>query len=896
MKIRNRSISFIMAACIILTNINIGFIHASTVNSTIYKDNNCEIIFKVNSQWDTGFEGQIILTNSSDKLIKDWKITFDLPYEINTIWDGEIKAHNGNRYSIQPKQYNNEIKAGAKVIIGFTAARKGSSSIVLPGNVTVSSSITNNENPDKDETLAVPPHEDSTDGLDDDDSYKNFSIRYKVTSQWENEYNMEVTIQNNGENTIENWRLSFNLEDKIQSVWNAKIESSEDNYYIIKNDGWNQDIKPDKKVKFAFTAKFKDLPHEPENAEMNSVCLEVPEKDYIVQCSSADGKTAKVQIKNLSDKEIEDWKISIPNLLKITNIWDAEISSQDNDAYYINNAGYNSSIKAGGTVEFGFNFSGTLPDNKKMQLYQMKLYNINDFIKDKDGDGISDDIETKDYGTSPDKADTDGDGLSDYYEIFVSGTDPLKAETQKGIKDSDLDTDEDGLTIIKEAGLGTDPLLYDTDFDGLSDSEEVNIYRTSPLLYDTDYDGLSDYDEIILGLDPLNKDTGGKGIPDSEKVVKQTITEEIEDGRGINKVEIVLNAKGNAAQDIFIDEVYDISDISSNKALLGAPIEIELDSDIKDAANIKIHFDSSIVKKVSDPDNLILALYDEDKQICKILTSTLNIKDGIISTETKKFGQFCLMDKDRLPKKVLEKGSQRVPNAREIKKISKDTLKKKLKKLITKEQGWKRNFKKYSPEKCVDVALKYEKQAETVSKKVNLPKEYVLAILFRELVCYDLTDDAGDIAVMNYFYHQTQLEMYKKAKWHQKLFMDIKAPIPMREDCSTGLGQIFCNTAIKSNNYAVNEGLLSGKNYKLSNWKHRKKIWYKLKDDNIYNVTMAGYVLRWGANEVSVSQDKFKTPIGAKKILARYNGTGSSATGYGKIVYRYYKLFKRYYK
>lgn len=638
MKKSTQVIIFIMTAILIITNIlsSNKIINAAAISSNIYKDKNCEITFKVNSEWDTGFKGPIIFANTAKELIKDCKITFDFPYEINTIRDGEIKTHKGNNYTIQHKQYNND-----KPI--------------------------------------VQSIQDNTDNLDNDD-YIDFSIRYNITSQLENEYNMEVTIQNNGENIIKNWRLSFNFEDEIQTIWNAKIESSDENYYIIKNDGWNQDIKPNKKVTFGITAKFKNFIHEPENAEMNTACLQVQEKDYIINCSSTDGKTAKVQIKNLSNEEIEDWKLFIPNSFKITDIWDAEISFQDNQFFYINNAQYNSNIKSNSTIEFGFNFSGVLPDNKKMQLYQMKLYNIQDFIEDKDDDGISDDPEVNIYGTSPDKADTDGDGLSDYYELFVSITDPLKTETQKGIKDSKLDLDEDGLTLIEEIELETDPILTDTDYDGLSDGEEVKIYKTNPLQYDTDYDGLSDYDEIILDLDPLKKDTGNIGVIDSKKEVKQTIIEEIERGKGINKVEVILKAKGNVAQDTFIDEVYDISDMSSDKALLGAPIKIEIDSNIKDSAIVKLYLDSSILKKVANSNNLTLALYDEDKQICKILKSKFNKKDAAISTETKIFGEFCLIDKSKLQKKVLQKGSLSV---------SKTTLINKLDNLIKKEQGWK---------------------------------------------------------------------------------------------------------------------------------------------------------------------------------------------------------------
>ena len=50
---------------------------------------------------------------------------------------------------------------------------------------------------------------------------------------------------------------------------------------------------------------------------------------------------------------------------------------------------------------------------------------------------------------------------------------------------------------------GTDPLVADTDGDGLSDGAEVNTHSTDPLVADTDEGGVNDGDEIISGLDPL---------------------------------------------------------------------------------------------------------------------------------------------------------------------------------------------------------------------------------------------------------------------------------------------------------------------------------------------------------------------------------------------------------
>jgi hypothetical protein len=82
-----------------------------------------------------------------------------------------------------------------------------------------------------------------------------------------------------------------------------------------------------------------------------------------------------------------------------------------------------------------------------------------------------------------------------------------------------VDSDNDGLDDVREKEIGTDSKKFDTDLDGLSDGDEVIVYKTNPLLADTDGDGLSDGDEILIWhTDPLNSDSDGDGYKDGEEV------------------------------------------------------------------------------------------------------------------------------------------------------------------------------------------------------------------------------------------------------------------------------------------------------------------------------------------------------------------------------------------
>lgn len=140
--------------------------------------------------------------------------------------------------------------------------------------------------------------------------------------------------------------------------------------------------------------------------------------------------------------------------------------------------------------------------------------NLNDW----DEDGIPDSVESY-YGTNRYIKDTDNDVLTDYEELFYTYTDPLIFDSLvKGVSDGELDLDDDGLTNIQEIEYTKvystnlpegnpynklDLLNPDTDNDGLSDYCEIFEYSTNPLLYDTDGDGVSDGKENLISTNPL---------------------------------------------------------------------------------------------------------------------------------------------------------------------------------------------------------------------------------------------------------------------------------------------------------------------------------------------------------------------------------------------------------
>lgn len=169
-------------------------------------------------------------------------------------------------------------------------------------------------------------------------------------------------------------------------------------------------------------------------------------------------------------------------------VWDRALS--DSEIAQIWNSGAGSSI---GDLLLTDNDGDGLDDNWEINfgLDETSATGDDGASGDPDGDGL-DNLGEFQNGTNPVVADTDLDGVNDGDEVNVHGSDP-----------NNTDSDGDGLSDGEEVNThGTDPASADSDGDGLSDGEEVNTVGTDPTLIDTDGDGTDDGAEVLLGTDP----------------------------------------------------------------------------------------------------------------------------------------------------------------------------------------------------------------------------------------------------------------------------------------------------------------------------------------------------------------------------------------------------------
>jgi len=155
----------------------------------------------------------------------------------------------------------------------------------------------------------------------------------------------------------------------------------------------------------------------------------------------------------------------------------------------------------------------TIPEDG---MHQSRLDALN---VDSDADGLRDGDEYYDYGTEPNLWDTDFDCMGDGWEVQY-GLNPLNDTDAGG------DLDGDGLNNCHEAKYKTNPTNVDSDGDGMWDGWEPR-YGLHPLdpsdgPLDPDGDGLSNRGEFEFGTNPRRWDTDGDRLSDGDEAMQGT--------------------------------------------------------------------------------------------------------------------------------------------------------------------------------------------------------------------------------------------------------------------------------------------------------------------------------------------------------------------------------------
>lgn len=634
---KRRIISFLLSFAIAFVFILPTNVLAAEENIKKYCGSGYEITYDIKSRWTGNQNVEVTIKNTGTESLLNWALKYDAHGELNGLWNGTVLSSDSTKYIIKNAGYNYEIKPEQSVTFGYT----------LSGEYM--------EFPETIELCSQRTERDS----------EGYSVTMDITDDWDIGFIGTVTIENLSENPLEAWRLSFNTNFDIEDIWNTQILSSFENSYTVANDITTTPIGVGESKTFGFKAT-KESGVTPEMTDF--VMSEITVNEDFTTIDIPEIILAVSGFANYIEEE------NALNIFWYTNIENGrfELLESYNNENFITTVVLNNeySYTYPITMDFDKRYFKVIQTTDDGQTAESPVFYVektedgysSKFI-DSDEDGLPDFVE-KQIGTDINNEDTDSDGLTDYQEYYILGTDPLVYDSvTEGVSDADADSDDDGLSNIKEFELGTKPFNPDTDNDGLTDGDEVNIYGTDPLKYDTDDDGISDGDEVALGTDPLSPTTDG--IADTERTFVQTIDADDEILEDINTeynpydLSLEITAAGNAQSSLTVQES-GYSDSMFNWSILGTCPELNYDDSCKvDEVVLKFKVDEEYI---DNPDSEyaeenpefagikrynVFRFFEEDNILLPVKTD-VDVENNTVSATVSDMGTYCLIDMEML--------------------------------------------------------------------------------------------------------------------------------------------------------------------------------------------------------------------------------------------------------
>ena len=492
-------------------------------NEMTYEGTGFKVIFTLTGQWSGGHNTNIKIINTGDKAIENWHIKFTTDDKITRFWNAKIQSKENNSYLLKNERWNKDIPQNGMVEIGYEGE----------GDFTGF--------PTSYELLSAK----MTDVAKDD-----YTFDYKIISDWTQGFNAEITLTNNSDKEINDWAVEFDMDNDIKDIWNATIQEKKGTKYILKSPDFAQNLAAKSSFTFGFTVMGGNSSNAPTNINLKKMIIGSESQN---EDKDKDKDKDKIEIKIDKDNfaKIEGYEPNFisDNITKITG----SLKGKKN----ISKLSYKIISATGNTMSFGdmdiqekwiikdFKFSFgentltvTATDKQdktykdEIKVYSIRMANIRDILQDN--------AESQYMLTN----DTDEDGIPDFMEMQLFLTDPFKKDSdENGTDDGYEDADEDGLTNLQEIAISLNPVLKDTDGDGLTDGDELNKYSTNPFDPDSDRDGATDKWELDNGYDPKVAET-------SFDIVKKV---EVDDK--IKEVKIELKeVSGKTAESLSISE------------------------------------------------------------------------------------------------------------------------------------------------------------------------------------------------------------------------------------------------------------------------------------------------------------------------------------------------------
>jgi hypothetical protein len=301
-------------------------------------------MFMLTSDWGTGFGGEISITNTASTAINNWSLSFNWDRSITEIWDASVSSHVGNAYTIKPASYDSTIPAGGSVEFGFNGAT---------GNVGTDDPTGYTLNGVALGTATAPTLSAANASVNDGTAGATEVFTVTLSKAQTTAVTVDYGTANGTAVAGTDYTSTSGTLTFAPGATTEKVSVP---------------ILPDTTAKpnLTYSLDFYDA----SGATLSSSSATGTIVDTVsppattgatasfeVTDDWGTGFGAQITVVNNGSTAINNWTLSFDWDRSITDIWDASVVSVNNGVITITNAGWNSTIPAGGSINFGFNGS-----------------------------------------------------------------------------------------------------------------------------------------------------------------------------------------------------------------------------------------------------------------------------------------------------------------------------------------------------------------------------------------------------------------------------------------------------------------------------------------------------------------------------------------------------------
>ncbi len=301
-------------------------------------------VYSVTNSWNSGFQADLKLVNNQSASVSPWKLEFDLPANITSIWNAKVSSHVGNHYTLVGASWDANLPGGSAVDLGFVAT----GAVAAPSSYLLNGAPLGGPLPPPSPTVSIADTSVVEGNSGTTSAVFTVSLSAAATQTTSVAYaTSDGTATAPSDYAAASGTLTFAPGQTKQTITVAVVGDTQvepdETFFVNLSNAQGAQLG---QAKATGTIKNDDTP----SSTSGNIAFKVT-TDW------GSGFTGQITISNPTTAAMQNWQLEFDFAPSITTIWDATVASHVGNHYVIQNAGYNSTIAAGGSVSFGFNGS-----------------------------------------------------------------------------------------------------------------------------------------------------------------------------------------------------------------------------------------------------------------------------------------------------------------------------------------------------------------------------------------------------------------------------------------------------------------------------------------------------------------------------------------------------------